>query len=68
MASSGDYSNGRSWGRPDLATPYLSEALKFIGLTDAVFESIAPTAGPTGVVEAAKQCAAVRLRAAAAKL
>lgn len=34
LASAGDYSAGPSWGRPDLASGYLREAFRFIGLGD----------------------------------
>ena len=34
LASAGDYRYGPSRGRPDLATPYLREALAFLGLRD----------------------------------
>ncbi|CAN7529750.1 NAD(P)H-dependent oxidoreductase [Rhizobium sp. LjRoot30] len=55
LASSGDFSKGPSWGRPDLATPYLAEALKFIGLTGAEIVHVGPTVGPPLAVEAAAQ-------------
>lgn len=54
LASSGDFSEGPSWGRPDLATPYLRQALAFIGLGDADIVPVGPTAGkPEGVLAAA---------------
>lgn len=46
LSSAGDYRRGDSFGRPDLATPYLKAALGFIGLTDLTFVPIAPTVGP----------------------
>jgi FMN-dependent NADH-azoreductase len=52
LASSGDYGAGPSYERPDLATPYLRAALGFIGLTDARFVPVGPTAGsPERVAE-----------------
>jgi FMN-dependent NADH-azoreductase len=58
LASAGDFSAGLSWGRPDLATPYLREALKFIGLVDAEIVPVGPTAGKTECVLAAAARAA----------
>jgi FMN-dependent NADH-azoreductase len=45
LASAGDFSSGLSWGRPDLATPYLRQALAFIGLHDCRVVGLGPTAG-----------------------
>ncbi len=45
LASSGDYATGPSWGRPNLASPYLREALGFIGLKDPAIVLSGPTAG-----------------------
>lgn len=45
LASAGDYRRERSRGRPDLASPYLLEALKFIGLTEVTIVPVAPTVG-----------------------
>jgi FMN-dependent NADH-azoreductase len=53
LASSGDSSEGPSWGRPDLATPYLRHALAFIGLADLEVVAVGPTAGPPERVAAA---------------
>lgn len=66
LASSGDYRDGLSYGRPDLATPYLKAALAFIGLTDPVFVPVGPTAGPPerieeGLSRAREQIAALEL-------
>ncbi|QND64558.1 FMN-dependent NADH-azoreductase [Mesorhizobium loti] len=53
LASSGDFSDGWSWERPDLATPYLKQALRFIGLTSAVVVPVGPTTGdPTQIAKA----------------
>lgn len=50
LASSGDFSEGLSWGRPDLASPYILQALKFIGLVDASVVAIGPTVGKSDTV------------------
>jgi FMN-dependent NADH-azoreductase len=52
MATSGDFTEGPSYGRPDLATPYLRTALAFIGLKDAEIVHVAPTIGQSEAVEA----------------
>ena len=52
MATSGDFTEGPSYGRPDLATPYLRTALAFIGLKDAEIVHVAPTIGQPEAVEA----------------
>ena len=52
MATSGDFTEGPSYGRPDLATPYLRTALAFIGLKDADIVHVAPTIGQPEAVEA----------------
>jgi FMN-dependent NADH-azoreductase len=48
LASGGDFTTGMSRGRTDLATPYLREALRFMGLRDVSFVAIGPTSGPAG--------------------
>ncbi|MBX6745079.1 MAG: NAD(P)H-dependent oxidoreductase [Acetobacteraceae bacterium] len=53
LASAGDYRFGPSWGRPDLATPYLREALAFIGLRDVRVIPVGPTVGEEADVSAA---------------
>jgi FMN-dependent NADH-azoreductase len=53
LASAGDYRAGPSWGRPDLATPYLEAALAFIGLKDVRIFRIGPTVGDETQVSAA---------------
>ena len=45
LASAGDYSQGPSWGRPDLASPYLQAALAFIGLRNSTIVRVGPTSG-----------------------
>lgn len=66
LASAGDYSSGRSWGRPDLATGYLREALGFIGLKDPTVVPLGPTAGDPARIDAARTAAHARLVQAAA--
>lgn len=65
VASAGDYSAGPSWGRPDLATPYLQAALRFIGLGEVSVVGLGPTVGPQAMVEAARQRTQERLVALA---
>ncbi|MBV9287898.1 MAG: FMN-dependent NADH-azoreductase, partial [Hyphomicrobiales bacterium] len=48
-------------GRIDMATPYIREALRFIGLSDSRFVLIGPTVGPAGPVAAARDAARRRL-------
>ena len=48
-------------GRTDMATPYLRDALRFMGVTDSRFVLIGPTAGPAGPIEAARRSAHRRL-------
>lgn len=55
LASSGDFSEGPSWGRPDLASPYIRQALKFIGLIDAEIVAVGPTIGRPKSIEAAAE-------------
>lgn len=66
LASSGDYSAGPSWGRPDLASGYLSAALTFIGVSPPRTVHAGPTAGPEGPKQAAEAAARRRLDAIAA--
>jgi len=66
MASAGDYSAGLSYGRPDLATPYLETALAFLGIEGVAVEHVGPTAGPPEAVAAARADATERLRHRAA--
>lgn len=57
LASAGDYAQGPSWGRPDLASPYLQAALGFIGLRDPTIVLAGPTAGDPARVAQARQAA-----------
>jgi FMN-dependent NADH-azoreductase len=61
VASSGDFVTGMNRGRTDMATPYLREALRFMGVNSVEFVRIGPTAGPAETVEQAKQSAHRRL-------
>lgn len=63
LSSAGDYRDGPSWGRPDLATPYMREALAFIGIRDVSFVAIGPTTGPNDAVNEAVDRAANNLAA-----
>ena len=67
LSSAGDYSSGPSRGRPDLATPYLREALKFIGLNRVSFVAIGPTVADAEQVAVARTNADARLASLAAK-
>jgi FMN-dependent NADH-azoreductase len=44
-----------------MATPYLREALRFIGVRDVHFVSIGPTTGPAEPIRAAREHAYHRL-------
>lgn len=45
LASAGDYAEGPSWGRPDLASGYLRAALGFLGLVSVEVIQAGPTVG-----------------------
>ena len=66
VASSGDYTTGMSRGRIDMATPYLREALRFMGITEVEFVRIGPTTGPSDPIHRAVDSAHRRLREKAA--
>jgi FMN-dependent NADH-azoreductase len=53
LASAGDYRFGPSRGRPDLATPYLRQALTFVGLGEPRVIRVGPTVGREAEVTAA---------------
>jgi len=61
LASGGDFATGMNRGRTDMATPYLREALRFIGVRDVSFVPIGPTTGPTEPIRAARDTAHRRL-------
>ena len=57
LASGSDYVTGMNRGRIDMATPYLREALRFIGVSDVRFALIGPTAGPAEPARSAREAA-----------
>jgi FMN-dependent NADH-azoreductase len=61
IASGSDFTTGMNRGRTDLATPYLREALRFIGISDVRFIPIGPTTGPAEPIRAARETAHRRL-------
>ena len=66
LASGSDFVTGMNRGRIDMATPYLREMLRFIGINDVRFVPIGPTAGPIEPARAARQNAHRRLAEIAA--
>lgn len=67
VASGGDFITGMNRGRTDMATPYLREALRFIGLSNVRFVPIGPTTGPAEPIRAARETAHRRLSELAAR-
>jgi len=61
LASGSDFVTGMNRGRIDMASPYLREILRFIGVTDVRFALIGPTAGPAEPARAAREAAHRRL-------
>ena len=61
LASGSDFITGMNRGRIDMATPYLREALRFIGINDVRFVPIGPTTGPLEPIQAAREVAHRRL-------
>ena len=61
VASSGDFVTGMNRGRIDMATPYLREVLRFMGVRSVEFVRVGPTAGPSDAVEQGKASARRRL-------
>lgn len=61
LASGSDFATGMNRGRIDMATPYLREALRFIGIRDVRFVPIGPTTGPAEPIRAAREIAHRRL-------
>ena len=66
LASGSDFVTGMNRGRIDMATPYLRELLRFIGISNVRFVPIGPTAGPAEPVRSAQQSAHRRLAEIAA--
>jgi FMN-dependent NADH-azoreductase len=61
LASGGDFVTGMNRGRIDMATPYLREVLRFIGISDVRFVPIGPTTGPAEPIRTARETAHRRL-------
>ena len=61
VASGGDFITGMNRGRTDMATPYLREALRFIGVSNVRFVPIGPTTGPADPIRIARENAHRRL-------
>lgn len=67
LASGSDFITGMNRGRIDMASPYLREILRFIGITDVRFTLIGPTAGPAEPARAAREAAHRNLAELAAR-
>ena len=61
IASGSDFVTGMNRGRIDMATPYLREVLRFIGVSNVRFVPIGPTTGPTEPIRASREAAHRRL-------
>ncbi|WP_024519145.1 NAD(P)H-dependent oxidoreductase [Bradyrhizobium sp. Tv2a-2] len=61
LASGSDYTTGMNRGRTDMATPYLREALRFVGVKDVRFVAIGPTTGAPEPIRSARENAHRRL-------
>jgi FMN-dependent NADH-azoreductase len=62
VASSGDFVTGMNRGRTDMATPYLREVLRFMGVRSVEMVRIGPTAGAAEATRAAVESAHRRCR------
>jgi FMN-dependent NADH-azoreductase len=67
IASGGDFITGMNRGRTDMATPYLREALRFVGVSNVRFVPIGPTTGPAEPIRTARETAHRRLSELAAR-
>ena len=67
LASGSDFVTGMNRGRTDMASPYLRDVLRFIGLTDARFVLIGPTVGPAAPARTAREAAHRNLAELAAR-
>ncbi len=67
LASGGDFITGMNRGRTDMATPYLREVLRFIGVSNVQFVPIGPTTGPPEPIRIARENAHRRLGELAAR-
>lgn len=65
IASGSDFATGMNRGRIDMATPYLREILRFIGIGNVRFVPIGPTTGPQAPIDAARERAHRQLAAIA---
>lgn len=61
LASGSDFVTGMNRGRIDMATPYLRESLRFIGVGNVRFVAIGPTAGPERETRFAREAGRKRL-------
>jgi FMN-dependent NADH-azoreductase len=61
VTSSGDFSTGESYGRPDLVGVYMQAAFRFIGLDNMNVVRVAPTVGPSEGIEAGEAQARTQL-------
>ena len=61
VASGGDFVTGYNRGRTDMATPYLREVLRFMGLHSLEVVRLGPMAGAKEATERAREAAAKRL-------
>jgi FMN-dependent NADH-azoreductase len=61
LASGGDFVTGMNRGRVDMATPYLREALRFVGISNVRFVPLGPTTGPAEPIRDARKSAYRRL-------
>ena len=66
LASGSDFVTGMNGGRIDMATPYLRELLRFIGISNVRFVPIGPTAGAAEPIHTARESAHRRLAEIAA--
>ena len=61
LASGSDFVTGMNRGRVDMATPYLRDILRFIGVHSVRFVAIGPTVGAADQVAVAREGAKRRL-------
>ena len=61
LASGSDFVTGMNRGRVDMATPYLRDILRFIGVHSVRFVAVGPTIGAPGRTAAAREAAERRL-------
>jgi FMN-dependent NADH-azoreductase len=57
LASGSDFVTGMNRGRVDMATPYLRDILRFIGVHSVRFIAVCPTVGPRDQVDIARETA-----------